>query len=392
MSGDGTWTQAPENTLESLRHAIQQFDGIEFDIRITADNQLVIHHDRDVSLPPSRLEGKPTWAEEWTLEELKDAGFLGFEEMLDDPIISEHWATRGKMGCIEIKRPHPTASSGGGYRGKKHHIAHVARAMQMAEVILDERDIPLKNTVFYAFHKHMPASAAQAAGRRPWAALIPYIPPFGNRTTQRIQALPQYISMPFKRLVRRHQKEGSSMLPCAIEYFQSPTSWLPIGRKVSLEGKGLQRLTASRHGMPTYVWPTRPGIEHALLRAGLTALTDYADPALTWLPSNQARWHQPATQPLDEEQWRALEKCEQENHISVVKEFKHLTPTWSEADSSRRRELIEGWRKRWKWTESTEHLLETYSDATPPWPAPRMIGHRGSGKTSRPVLGQTHSI
>ena len=392
MSGDGTWTQAPENTLESLRHAIQQFDGIEFDIRITADNQLVIHHDRDVSLPPSRLEGKPTWAEEWTLDELKEAGFLGFEEMLDDPIISEHWATRGKMGCIEIKRPHPTASSGGGYRGKKHHIAHVARAMQMAEVILDERDIPLKNTVFYAFHKHMPASAAQAAGRRPWAALIPYIPPFGNRTTQRIQALPQYISMPFKRLVRRHQKEGSSMLPCAIEYFQSPTSWLPIGRKVSLEGKGLQRLTASRHGMPTYVWPTRPGIEHALLRAGLTALTDYADPALTWLPSNQARWHQPATQPLDEEQCRALEKCEQENHISVVKEFKHSTPTWSEADPSRRRELIEGWRKRWKWTESTEHLLETYSDATPPWPAPRMIGHRGSGKTSRPVLGQTHSI
>ena len=199
MGGEGAWTQAPENTLESLRHAIQQFDGIEFDIRITADNQLVVHHDRNVSLPASYLEGKPIWAEEWTLEELNEAGFLGFEEMLDDPIIANHWATRGKMGCIEIKRPHPTASSGGGYRGKKHHIAHVARAMQMAEAILDERDIPHHNTVFYAFHKHMPASAAQASIRRPWAALIPYIPPFGNRTTQRLQAVPQYISMPFKR-------------------------------------------------------------------------------------------------------------------------------------------------------------------------------------------------
>lgn len=392
MGGEGAWTQAPENTLESLRHAIQQFDGIEFDIRITADNQLVVHHDRDVSLPASYLEGKPIWAEEWTLEELKEAGFLGFEEMLDDPIIANHWATRGKMGCIEIKRPHPTASSGGGYRGKKHHIAHVARAMQMAESILDERDIPHHNTVFYAFHKHMPASAAQASTRRPWAALIPYIPPFGNRTTQRLQAVPQYISMPFKRLVKRHKMEGSSMLPCAIEYFKSPTSWLPLGRKVSLRGRGLERLTASRHGMPTYVWPTRPDIEHALLRAGLTALTDYADPALTWLPSNQARWVQPATQPLDEEQWQSLEKCEVEHHLDVLSEFKDSTPTWSEADPARRRSLIEAWRKRWKWNESTEELVEKYCDATPPWAAPRMIGHRGSGKTSRPVLQQPHSM
>lgn len=392
MGGEGAWTQAPENTLESLRHAIQQFDGIEFDIRITADNQLVVHHDRDVSLPASYLEGKPIWAEEWTLEELKEAGFLGFEEMLDDPIIANHWATRGKMGCIEIKRPHPTASSGGGYRGKKHHIAHVARAMQMAEAILDERDIPHHNTVFYAFHKHMPASAAQASTRRPWAALIPYIPPFGNRTTQRLQAVPQYISMPFKRLVKRHKMEGSSMLPCAIEYFKSPTSWLPLGRKVSLRGRGLERLTASRHGMPTYVWPTRPDIEHALLRAGLTALTDYADPALTWLPSNQARWVQPATQPLDEEQWQSLERCEVEHHLDVLSEFKDSTPTWSEAGPSRRRSLIEAWRKRWKWNESTEELVEKYCDATPPWAAPRMIGHRGSGKTSRPVLRQPHSM
>lgn len=392
MSGQGRWTQPPENTLTSLRHAIQHFDGIEFDIRITADEQLVVHHDRDVSIPASKLEGRPKWAEEWTLEELKEVGFLGFEDMLDDPVISEHWASRGKMGCIEIKRPHPTAASGGGYRGKKHHIEHVARAMQKAEAMLDQRGIPLQNSVFYSFHKHMPASAAQAAGKRPWAALIPYIPPYGNRTTQRIQAAPQYMLMPFKRLVKRHQKEGSSMLPCAIEYFQSPTSWLPVGRNVSLEGRGLQRLTSARQGMPTYVWPTRPTIEHALLRAGLTALTDYADPSLTWLPSNQARWVQPATQPLDEEQWRTLEECGEEHHLDVLKELTNATPTWKEADSSRRRTLIDAWRKRWNWTESTQSLMDTYSEATPPWPAPRMIGHRGSGKTSRPVLGHHHSM
>ena len=45
------WKQAPENTLESLRHAIQVHDGIEFDLRLTVDGEVVIHHDAEVSIP-----------------------------------------------------------------------------------------------------------------------------------------------------------------------------------------------------------------------------------------------------------------------------------------------------------------------------------------------------
>ncbi|HIF90011.1 MAG TPA: glycerophosphodiester phosphodiesterase, partial [Candidatus Poseidoniales archaeon] len=37
------YCQEPENTLKSLQHGISLFDGIEFDIRMTSDNQLVIH-------------------------------------------------------------------------------------------------------------------------------------------------------------------------------------------------------------------------------------------------------------------------------------------------------------------------------------------------------------
>ena len=73
------------------------------------------------------------------------------------------------------------------------------------------------------------------------------------------------------------------MLPCAIEYFQTTTKHLPVGRHVGLRGSALERLTAAREGMPTYVWPTKPMIEHDLLRAGMSALTDHADPSLTWL-------------------------------------------------------------------------------------------------------------
>ena len=51
------WKPAPENTLESLRHAIQMHDGIEFDLRLTKDKEVVIQHDGNVSVP------KKSWAQ-----------------------------------------------------------------------------------------------------------------------------------------------------------------------------------------------------------------------------------------------------------------------------------------------------------------------------------------
>lgn len=386
MEADKPWQPAPENTLLSLQHGINMFDGVEFDIRITADRQLAIHHDRNVSLPKDRLEGRPSWAEQWTLDELTEVGFLGFEDLLEDPIIRNHWVEQGKMGCIEIKRPHPKAPTGGGYFGRRHHIQHVADAMKMAGDLLDAHGVPRENTVFYSFHRHMPQSAKKSGTSRPWAALIPYIPPYGNKTFQRIKAFPTYLATPFGKLVNTHLRQGSSMLPCAIEYFDGPTRSIPLGRHVSLNGKGLKRLTQVRNGMPTYVWPTRPLVEHDLIRAGLTALTDKADPGLLWLPSGHLRWTQPGTRPLDESQWSTLEQATYENHREIHAELMETTPSWEQCDSTRRRLLIEEWRKRWSWSESIDDIMAQYGGATPPWSAPRMIGHRGSGKTSRPVL------
>ena len=45
VSTKAMYQQAPENTLESLVHAMEMFDAIEFDIRLTKDNHVVIHHD-----------------------------------------------------------------------------------------------------------------------------------------------------------------------------------------------------------------------------------------------------------------------------------------------------------------------------------------------------------
>ena len=67
--------QAPENTLESLIHGMSLFDAIEFDIRLTVDEQVIIHHDREVSVSPSKRENRSQFVEDWTLDELTELGF-----------------------------------------------------------------------------------------------------------------------------------------------------------------------------------------------------------------------------------------------------------------------------------------------------------------------------
>ena len=380
--------QEPENTLKSLQHAISLFDGIEFDIRMTSDNQLVIHHDREVSIPNSRLQGKSKWVESWTLADLESEGFLSFRAMLEDPIINSNWVEKGKIGCIEIKRPHPTAPMGGGFFSRKKHNKHIANIIKMADEILEEFQVPHENTVYYAFHKGMRESSNMAKSKRPWAALIPYISPYGNRTTQRLQSFPRYISTSFSSLVKQHNNMGSSMLPCAIEYFVAPHNKVPLGKTIGLYGKKLRDMNDIRKGMPTYVWPAKPKHEKSILNAGLTGLTDKANPEFTWLPTGHARWVNPATQPLDNQQQQLLDSATEENHLGILKQLKMEVPLWGECDETRRIELISMWKESWNWQKSVDEILQSASNSSPPWQASRLIGHRGSGKTSRPVISE----
>lgn len=41
----------PENSLAALREAMVHADGIEFDLRMTRDGHLVLHHDRTPMIP-----------------------------------------------------------------------------------------------------------------------------------------------------------------------------------------------------------------------------------------------------------------------------------------------------------------------------------------------------
>jgi hypothetical protein len=380
------WKQAPENTLESLQHAIRVNDGIEFDLRLTSDQELVLHHDADISVPASKRPHSVKWTENHTLDELTSFGFLSFEEMLADPILRSEWRDKGKMGCIELKRPHPNALYGGGIFGKKQHISHIRNMIVKADVMLDEYDIPHENTVYYAFHNGMKASAELSKTKRPWSNLTPYIPPFGTYYTKRMRGTLHFVTTPLARLIRTNRNAGASMAPCAVEYFLPPQNWITMGRRGSLKGDRIRRVNAHQGGFPIYVWPANLGKEHDILEAGLTGLTDCSDPNMTWLPSGHLRWTRPATLPLDAQQCEVLKSATQSNHQDILNQLHEEVVPWSECDTARKTALVDMWKTKWQWSDSTASILERSSNASPPWEAIRLLGHRGSGKTSRPVL------
>lgn len=386
----GEWTQAPENTLPSLRHGITHTDGIELDVRLTCDNELVIHHDSTVSISKEKLDKRNKWVETWTLDELMEHGFCSLDNLLDDNEISKHWIEEGKMVCLEFKRPHLLSPNGRRLFGKNRQMETLSTAMTLAESKLNERGIPQQNSVFYSFFKGMKQIIERNQITRNWAELMPSIPTMGNRTMKRMYAYPQYFITPFSRLAKKHRTSGSSMIPCAMEYFSPIYSRALFGRMVGLEGRRRDYLSRCQMGMPTYVWPTKPNMEYKVLDAGLTALTDHLNPNLTWLPSEKARWVKPATLPLDEQQKELLENTSKDNHISIINQLKSEVPKWNECDKQRKTMLIKFWRKKWNWDIDINEVLAKSIDS-PPWQSVRLIGHRGSGKTPRPVI-KTHSM
>ena len=85
----GASTEAPENTLAANDLAFQQkADGVEVDVRLTKDNQLVCMHDKSVF----RTAGKKNLIKESTLKQLKylDVGKWKGEKWSGEVIPSLH--------------------------------------------------------------------------------------------------------------------------------------------------------------------------------------------------------------------------------------------------------------------------------------------------------------
>ena len=379
------WNQPVENSIPSLTHGITNSDGVELDLRLTADNELVIHHDAKVSVKKTLLDNRNPYVEAWNLAELEDFGFSSLRSMLETREIAHNWRNEGKMVCLEFKRPHPKSPLGGGYFNAKGITKTLARMIANAQIILDEFEIPKANTVFYAFHNGMHKSVKNAGCRYNWAELLPVVPRFGPGKLKRMMAYPQYLITPFNKLINKHRTRGAAMVPCAIEYFQPFYNRLLIGKSVGLSGKRLTHFRKCQTGMPVYVWPAKERYEYRLLNSGITGLTDNLDPGFTWYKDGYPRWRFPATQPLDENQLNQLQNIEYDNHLDLLKELANNVPTWSEADSKRKSEITKMWQKKWNWGSGQEQSASG-GEMAPPWQAVRLLGHRGAGKSSRPVI------
>ena len=379
------WQQPPENSLVSLAHGISNSDGIELDLRFTADNELIIHHDAKVSVNKQLLDNRNPYVESWELDELHDFGFCSFRQMLEHKDILKNWHDEGKMVCLELKRPHPKSPKGGGYFDGAKLTQTLSEMISSASKLIDEFEIPKSNVVFYAFHNKMHKSVKISNCQYNWAELLPVVPRIGSRRFKRMMAYPQYLVTPFGKLINKHKTRGASMVPCAIEYFQPFYNRLLIGKSVGLSGRRLNYFQKCRTGMPVYVWPAKESYEFRLLSSGITGLTDNLDPNFTWYNDGKPRWRFPATQPLDQIQLEKLNNASFESHKEILSDLEKEVPKWSECDKQRKLELTKMWQDKWNWKNDSAKT-EFNSENSPPWQAVRLIGHRGSGKTQRPVM------
>ena len=115
--------------------------------------------------------------------------------------------------------------------------------------------------------------------------------------------------------------------------------------------------------------------------AGLTAISEELSPEVTTLPTGEARWLRPATQPLNLEQQNKLDSAAAEHHASIISELQREVTPWSEMSDYDKRSFLDYWRKKWLWERDIETLMSDSSGSSMPWEVSRIIGHRGSGRT-----------
>lgn len=360
------WSQPEENSIASLSEAIRRFDGIEFDLRLTRDGELVLHHDRKPAVSHEKREQLPKYVEDCSLDEICEQGFDSFDKLLEDKNFMRSWQEEAKFVCLELKIPHPKSQAGGGWLASSRRVEHLRRMMSKCLESLTQAEVEPNNSVFYSFHKAMPQVNQSLGGEWNAVTLRPIVPPFGSKNIQQLYTLPQFIFNPLKRLIKRQRNAGAPLLPIALEYLEGWTKHLPLGKSGSLRGKGLQNFNRFRKGDPVVVWQVNDQIENLLLEAGMSPLTDNADPNCTQWSDGTPRRFRAATLSADG------------------------TP-WHETDRAQRRELIESWRSKWHWDKSVEEILASCSSKTLPWQAVRVLGHRGCGKSPRKNKIQTRS-
>ena len=370
-----------ENTISSLTRAIQLTDGIEFDLRSTVDGEIIIHHDKKLSVSKKLQSELPIYVEDNSLSDLTNLGFSSFRKVVENSVILENIIEKGKIMNIELKLPHPSSKVGSGWFNSKKNISHVSDLLHKCGKMLTDAKIPKDKIIFYGFFKHMNYAAKKINFDWNVSSLFPNQLRFGSRFLNRIFASREFCFRSLKSMIKLQKNRKSPILPCGLEYFISPYNRIRIDRRYGLEGKPLLNLLELRKGFPIYIWPGLIEYEYRLYNAGISILTDDLNHNQVSLPEGIPRWTRPSTQPLDEEWQKKFSNTTTENHKDILSEASREISPWNELGESERKNFVNSWSKKWNWGKNIK-----FSESQLPWESVRMIGHRGCGSTPRPIF------
>ena len=376
------WTKPVENSIEGIRQGMLHTDGVEFDLRLTMDGELVLFHDNHLSKPQTEQIGGSKWTEDHTSDELAELDIALFRTLLDDDLFANAWRDHGKVACVELKMPHPNSKIAGSVNPKKRE-KHARVMAKMVDSMLNEMDLQQSNVVMISFKRRFRHACARANMRWPVAQLQPAIPEIGGRRMKRILTLPSFMWLSLAFHLKHQKMVGAPMLPCALEYIHGATRHLTLGRTFGLKGYTGRRLNRLRKGYQAYVWPTPIGVEKSLQELGLTGMTDDTSPDSVTLPEGGARWTRWASQPLEPERAALLRDADPSDHSALIEEAAREVTPWYELSGIERRGFLSSWRKKWNWDRDIDELVADSSPKTMPWEVSRLLGHRGSGKDFR---------
>jgi hypothetical protein len=83
---------------------------------------------------------------------------------------------------------------------------------------------------------------------------------------------------------------------------------------------------------------------------------------------------------LDEE-WRSrLDSATDKERADLIDEASSSLPTWAELGEERRGDIVSEQGRRLLWSGSEEKWIAEAKEGLP-WGSPRIMGHRGAGKT-----------
>ncbi len=370
MSGGSSWVQPTENTIPALTHGMSFLDGVEFDLKLSADGELMLFHDE-------LLEGDGTKPERCI--ELLDAsdvsarGVNRFEELLAISEFTDLWTSGSKTVNIELKVPHPATRI-------KDHATHLTKMMSALEQSLDDLDLPSRSTMVYGFSPKIGEAVERSGLTIPNTQLSPHLRSWGKTKVKRLIGSPNFVSNSVASLARDRRKRGMPVLGMALHYIHGWERLVHPGLPVSLTGKGLQRLFNISKEMGVHVWPAPLSIEQMMLDAGLTLVSDHVDPTVHTLPDGSPRWPRPASQPIDDEWLAKLISASGAERLDIQSEAAESLPMWHEISDQQRAAEIIADAERFSWSGSPDSYTTDLENGRP-WGCARIIGHRGSGET-----------